>query len=222
MNTAWNRWCRNLPSGTALSLYENRITPIIITDITGRRNVRIQNPYTCTTSSDCIRLHDDNRPFFLLRGNAHAYESGPRGNIHQSHIWQLLQGRAVGWKCGTMPLTEAALAQAKPLLYLSWSLPQCMGTGDVCYPAASHPLRVLTPWLTILSRNTRKSPRFLMQTSSSQRSAYLRTHFSIWVNHFYQPCIQTFRPPPSPPPCVTVSPCISSVLFMYHTASICF
>ena len=51
MNTAWNRWCRNLPSGTALSLYDNRITPIIITDITGRRNVRIQNPYTCTTSS---------------------------------------------------------------------------------------------------------------------------------------------------------------------------
>ena len=51
MNTAWNRWCRNLPSSTALSLYENRITPIIITDITGRRNVRIQNPYTCTTSS---------------------------------------------------------------------------------------------------------------------------------------------------------------------------
>ena len=51
MNTAWNRWCRNLPSGTALSLYDNRITPIIITDITGRRNVSIQNPYTCTTSS---------------------------------------------------------------------------------------------------------------------------------------------------------------------------
>ena len=51
MNTAWNKWCRNLPSSTALSLYENRITPIIITDITGRRNVRIQNPYTCTTSS---------------------------------------------------------------------------------------------------------------------------------------------------------------------------
>ena len=51
MNTAWNRWCRNLPSGTALSLYDNRITPIIITDITGRRNVRIQNSYTCTTSS---------------------------------------------------------------------------------------------------------------------------------------------------------------------------
>ena len=51
MNTAWNRWCRNLPSGTALSLYDNRITPIIITDITGRRNVRIQNPYTSTTSS---------------------------------------------------------------------------------------------------------------------------------------------------------------------------
>ena len=51
MNTAWNRWCRNLPSGTALTLYDNRITPIIITDITGRRNVRIQNPYTCTTSS---------------------------------------------------------------------------------------------------------------------------------------------------------------------------
>ena len=51
MNTAWNRWCRNLPSGTALSLYDNRITPIIITDITGRCNVRIQNPYTCTTSS---------------------------------------------------------------------------------------------------------------------------------------------------------------------------
>ena len=40
MNTAWNRWCRNLPSSTALSLYENRITPIIITDITGKRNVR--------------------------------------------------------------------------------------------------------------------------------------------------------------------------------------
>ena len=40
-----------------------------------------------------------------------------------------------------------------------------------------------------------ESPCFLMQ-----RSAYLRTHFSIWVNHFYQPCIQTFRPPPSPPP----------------------
>ena len=35
----------------SLSLYENRITPIIITDITGRRNIRIQNPYTCTTSS---------------------------------------------------------------------------------------------------------------------------------------------------------------------------
>ena len=52
MNTAWNRWCRNLPSSRALSLYENRITPVIITDITGRRNVRIQNPYTCTTSSD--------------------------------------------------------------------------------------------------------------------------------------------------------------------------
>ena len=51
MNTAWNRWCRNLPSGTALSLYDNRITPFMITDITGRRNVRIQNPYTCTTSS---------------------------------------------------------------------------------------------------------------------------------------------------------------------------
>ena len=51
MNTAWNRWCRNLPSGTALSLYDNRIIPIIITDITGRRNVRVQNPYTCTTSS---------------------------------------------------------------------------------------------------------------------------------------------------------------------------
>ena len=51
MNTAWNRWCRNLPSGTALSLYDNCITPFIITDITGRRNVRIQNPYTCTTSS---------------------------------------------------------------------------------------------------------------------------------------------------------------------------
>ena len=32
-------------------VYDNRITPIIITDITGRRNVRIQNPYTCTTSS---------------------------------------------------------------------------------------------------------------------------------------------------------------------------
>ena len=51
-NTAWNRRCRTLPSGTALSLYDNRITPIIITDITGRRNVRIQNPYTCTTSSE--------------------------------------------------------------------------------------------------------------------------------------------------------------------------
>ena len=48
MNTAWNRWCRNLPSGTALLLYDNRITPIIISDITGRCNVRIQNPYTCT------------------------------------------------------------------------------------------------------------------------------------------------------------------------------
>ena len=32
MNTAGNRWCRNLPAGTALSLYDNRITPIIITD----------------------------------------------------------------------------------------------------------------------------------------------------------------------------------------------
>ena len=32
MNTAWNRWLRNLSSGTALSLYDNRITPIIITD----------------------------------------------------------------------------------------------------------------------------------------------------------------------------------------------
>ena len=51
MNTAWNRWCWNLPSGTALSLYGNRITPIIITDITERRNVRIQNLYTCTTPS---------------------------------------------------------------------------------------------------------------------------------------------------------------------------
>ena len=51
MNTAWNRRCRNLPSGTALSLYDNRITPIIITDITRRCNVRIQNPYTCTTLS---------------------------------------------------------------------------------------------------------------------------------------------------------------------------
>ena len=51
MNIAWNRWCRNLPSGTPLSLYDNRIIPIIITDITGRCNVRIQNPYTCTTSS---------------------------------------------------------------------------------------------------------------------------------------------------------------------------
>ena len=55
MNTAWNKWCRNLPSGTALSLYENRITPIIIADITGRRNVRIQNPYTCTTSSAVVQ-----------------------------------------------------------------------------------------------------------------------------------------------------------------------
>ena len=54
MNTAWNRWCRNLLSGTALSLYDNHITPIIMTDITGRRNVRIQNPYTCTTSSDTV------------------------------------------------------------------------------------------------------------------------------------------------------------------------
>ena len=51
MNTAWNRWCRNLPSGIALSLYDNCITPIIITDITGKCNVRIQNPFTCTTSS---------------------------------------------------------------------------------------------------------------------------------------------------------------------------
>ena len=30
-------------------LYDNRIIPIIITDITGKCNVRIQNPYTCTT-----------------------------------------------------------------------------------------------------------------------------------------------------------------------------
>ena len=37
----------------ALSLCDSRITPIIITDITGRCNVRIQIPYTCTTSSDC-------------------------------------------------------------------------------------------------------------------------------------------------------------------------
>ena len=43
MNTAWNRWCRNCTttaSGTAISSY-NRITPIIITDITGRCNARI-------------------------------------------------------------------------------------------------------------------------------------------------------------------------------------
>ena len=62
MNTAWNRWCRNLPSGTALSLYDNRITLIIITDITGRRNVRIQNPYTCTTTNQ----HDTKSPFCLV------------------------------------------------------------------------------------------------------------------------------------------------------------
>ena len=55
-NTAWNRRCRSLLSGTALSLYDNRITPIIITDITGRRNVRIQNPYTCTTCSDFVPI----------------------------------------------------------------------------------------------------------------------------------------------------------------------
>ena len=52
MNTAWNRWCQNLPSGTVLSLYDNRITLIIITDIPGRCNVHIQNPYICTTSSE--------------------------------------------------------------------------------------------------------------------------------------------------------------------------
>ena len=75
MNTAWNRWCRNLPSQsvlrpavncmhgsnhigfgvwqcTALSLYDNRITPIVIMDIIGRCNVCVKNPYTCTTSSD--------------------------------------------------------------------------------------------------------------------------------------------------------------------------
>ena len=48
MNTAWNRWGRNLLTGTALSLYDNRTTPIIIMDITRRH---IQNPFTCTTSS---------------------------------------------------------------------------------------------------------------------------------------------------------------------------
>ena len=34
MNTAWNRWCQNLPSGIDRLLYDNHITPIIITDIT--------------------------------------------------------------------------------------------------------------------------------------------------------------------------------------------
>ena len=42
MNTAWNRWCQTLPSGTTFSLYDNCITRIIIMDITGRCNVRIQ------------------------------------------------------------------------------------------------------------------------------------------------------------------------------------
>ena len=41
MNTAWKVWCRNLPSGTALSLCDNRITPIIITHITGRCDVYV-------------------------------------------------------------------------------------------------------------------------------------------------------------------------------------
>ena len=35
-----------------LLLYDSHITPIIITDITGRCNVRIQILYTCTTSSE--------------------------------------------------------------------------------------------------------------------------------------------------------------------------
>ena len=58
-HTAWNRWCPNLHSDTALSLYDSRITPIIITDITGRCNVRIQIPYTCTTSSGLVKRRED-------------------------------------------------------------------------------------------------------------------------------------------------------------------
>ena len=68
MNIAWNRCCRNLPSATALSLYDNRITQVIITDITGRRNVRIQNPYTCTTSSDGFLLGTGRMPHLVTPG----------------------------------------------------------------------------------------------------------------------------------------------------------
>ena len=37
MNTAWNRWCRN--QICRLAMYNNRISPIITMDITGRCNV---------------------------------------------------------------------------------------------------------------------------------------------------------------------------------------
>ena len=112
MNTAWNRWCRNLPSSTAFLLYENRITPIIITDITGRRNVRIQNPYTCTTSSGSLVLLDDVQ-HALLKGRstqrvwhcACAYallsreqvESAPKKKKNALRVWVYLGSRLGPW-----------------------------------------------------------------------------------------------------------------------------
>ena len=45
-----------------LSLYDNRITQIIITDIGRRRNVCIRNLCTCTTSSNLVRSSLGTRP----------------------------------------------------------------------------------------------------------------------------------------------------------------
>ena len=56
MNTAWNRRCRNLPSGTALSLYEDRITPII--------GASLSEPHTSGTAlRKCVNVRACLRPY---------------------------------------------------------------------------------------------------------------------------------------------------------------
>ena len=47
----------------------------IITDITGRRNVRIQNPYTCTTSSGVMRFSYDDRAVLDGRFRHHLFQA---------------------------------------------------------------------------------------------------------------------------------------------------
>ena len=59
MNTAWNRWCRNLPSGTALSLYDNHIDLIRALIFDYVIHFRMAKAHECPLAAVCMGVCEE-------------------------------------------------------------------------------------------------------------------------------------------------------------------